>query len=148
MAAKDHCKNNGPEGKMGHEGADGSKPDNRMDRYGSRRGHWGENIAYGMHSGTDVVAGLFVDDGVPGRGHRTNMMKPEFTQCGVGEGPFAKHDWNMTTLNYASGYEAKMLIMKDQKKFEAALAEYQASKAQSVDFCTTKEECAAQSIQT
>lgn len=42
-----------------------------------------ENISYGYGNGRDVVAQLLVDDGVPGRGHRTNLLKPQLSHSGV-----------------------------------------------------------------
>jgi len=52
-----------------------------------RHGKWlrtmGENIAYGPKSGRDIVASLLIDDGVPGRGHRHNIMNEKFGVVGI-----------------------------------------------------------------
>ena len=38
----------------------------------------GENIAYGTTGGEAVVIALFIDDGVPSRGHRTNIFSNSY----------------------------------------------------------------------
>ena len=89
MSARDHCADNGPKGLLGHDGADGSKPHERMERYGERSGGFtAENIAYSLTEGVKVVVALVVDDGVPSRGHRHNIFNKDLKQCGVSSGPF------------------------------------------------------------
>jgi uncharacterized protein YkwD len=71
-----------------------------MDRYGKFSGSAGENIAYGHSScGAQIVAQLHIDDGVPNRGHRTNMYMPAFTQVGIFTGKHKKYR-HETVLNY------------------------------------------------
>ena len=53
----------------------------------------------------DVVLQLFVDDGVPSRGHRTNIMKPEFKFMGSNSGGHAKYG-SMTAIGYAAGFKS------------------------------------------
>lgn len=84
QAALDHAKDQSESGLLGHDGADQSNPQSRVERYGQWLNTMGENIAYGQLTGREVVVGLLVDDGVPGRGHRKNIFNPGFTTIGVG----------------------------------------------------------------
>jgi uncharacterized protein YkwD len=88
FAAKDHVTDQSKTGQTGHNGSDRSTPETRMKRYGTFSGSWtlGENIAYGDTTGRDIVCSLLIDDGVPNRGHRTNIMNKAFTQTGVASG--------------------------------------------------------------
>lgn len=47
----------------------------------------GENIAYGMLSARAAIVQLIVDDGVPDRGHRTNIFR-HYTQVGIASGKY------------------------------------------------------------
>ena len=73
-ATADHVKDQGPIGGLEHRGTDGSSPARRAER----RGRWvtamAENIAFGDNQARQVVIQLLVDDGVPDRGHRDNIL--------------------------------------------------------------------------
>jgi uncharacterized protein YkwD len=90
-AAKDQVRLQGPKGQTGHSGPDGSAPDSRVRRYDPGRRFLGENIAYGSSRARDIVVDLLVDDGVPGRGHRENLLRKDFFTVGVAVGPHAKY---------------------------------------------------------
>ena len=90
-AAKDQVRLQGPKGQTGHSGPDGSTPDSRVRRYDPGRRFLGENIAYGSSRARDIVVDLLVDDGVPGRGHRENLLRKDFFTVGVAVGPHAKY---------------------------------------------------------
>lgn len=81
-AAKDHATDKSVSGKTGHDGSDGSTPNSRMDRYKNRI-NVGENISYGNNTAFDIVYQLMVDDGVPSRGHRDNIMNSQYDLCGL-----------------------------------------------------------------
>ena len=81
-----------------HEGSNGSTPQERMAASGyffdpqKTRGS-GENLAWsgifpGLPNATTTTAdlhrGLFVDEGVEGRGHRLNILNPDFKEVGIG----------------------------------------------------------------
>jgi uncharacterized protein YkwD len=96
-------------GQFGHSGANASTPGTRMQAAGYQftgSWSWGENIAVqgtsGMPDVRDYVQllhqGLFVDEGIDGRGHRLNLLKASFREIGVGtkEGGF---DFQSATLN-------------------------------------------------
>lgn len=60
---------------IGHKGSDGSQPFDRAQRYFDSISLYGENIAYGSSKiAIDVLTQLIIDDGVPDRGHRTNIF--------------------------------------------------------------------------
>ena len=46
-AARDHCNDIGPKGKISHVGSDGSQPWERIERYGEWGGEVAENISFG-----------------------------------------------------------------------------------------------------
>ncbi|MDR0443449.1 MAG: hypothetical protein LBH44_08600 [Treponema sp.] len=108
LAAKDHVTDQSKTGQTGHTGSDKSTPQIRMNRHGGFGGTYslGENIAYGETTGRNIVVGLLVDDGVPGRGHRENIMKQTFTQTGTAYGTHTQYRTSCT-ITYASGYKSK-----------------------------------------
>lgn len=105
LAAKDHVTDQSKTGQVGHNGSDNSTPETRMKRYGVFRGSWtyGENISYGDVSGRDIICSLLIDDGVPNRGHRTNIMNKAFTQTGTGIGTHKQYRTSCA-IGYAHGY--------------------------------------------
>ena len=105
LAAKDHVLDQSRTGQTGHNGSDRSTPETRMKRYGvfGRSFTLGENIAYGDTTGRDIVCSLLIDDGVPTRGHRTNIMNRAFTQTGVSFGTHTQYRTS-STITYANGY--------------------------------------------
>lgn len=107
LAAKDHVADQSATGQTGHNGSDRSTPEIRMKRYGIFSGSWrlGENIAYGDTSGREIVCSLLIDDGVPNRGHRTNIMNKDFTQTGAGYGTHTQFRTSCT-ITYAKGYNS------------------------------------------
>jgi len=103
LGAKDHSIDQGKSGRTGHDGSDRSTPFTRIQRYGKGYTYAGENIAYGTATGRDIVIQLLVDDGVPSRGHRTNIMNRNFTQTGVSAGVHPQYR-TICVIVYANGY--------------------------------------------
>lgn len=66
-----------------------------MQRKANIVGANGENLAYGLITGKEAVIGLIVDDGVPDRGHRTNVFNAAWVDVG---NFFGKH------LTYGTGF--------------------------------------------
>ncbi|GMO38143.1 MAG: hypothetical protein Ta2F_14260 [Termitinemataceae bacterium] len=108
LAAKEHATDQSKTGQTGHNGSDKSTPESRMKRFGTFSGSYtlGENIAYGSTTGRDIVCDLLIDDGVPNRGHRTNIMNKAFTQTGAGYGTHTQYRTSCT-ITYAYGYDSK-----------------------------------------
>jgi hypothetical protein len=102
-AAKDHVEDTGPSGITGHTGKDGSSLSQRVNRYGKWDGSVGENISYGGSTGRDIVIQLLIDDGVPSRGHRTNIMNKSFEFIGVAIGPHKQFRF-MCVKDFANKY--------------------------------------------
>ena len=102
-AAADHVADQGPIGGLEHDGTDRSDPDRRASRYGRWIQGIAENIAYGENSAREVVIQLLVDDGVPDRGHRNNMLDPHWGVGGVACGPHLLYR-QMCVMDYAVNY--------------------------------------------
>lgn len=102
--ARDHVEDRGPTAELGHVGSDGSRPWDRIARYGTWLGTAAENIAYGPATGREVVVQLIIDDGVHDRGHRTNIFTGAFRVAGVACGPHVTY-LVMCVVTYAEGYE-------------------------------------------
>jgi uncharacterized protein YkwD len=101
-AAADHCADQA-DGSFGHEGKDRSHAGQRIARYGSFSGCWGENISYGKSSARDVVLALIIDDGLPARKHRKNIFNPSFNYAGAAFGRHARFG-TMCSMDFAGGY--------------------------------------------
>lgn len=114
-AAADHVRDQGPKGATGHEGSDGSKPWDRVGRYGTWDVVVGENLSYGPDRARRVVMGLIIDDGVPDRGHRTNIFSDEFRFIGVACGSHRTFR-TMCTIDYAADFRED----PDSPSFEVA----------------------------
>lgn len=91
--ARQHVADTGRRGMVGHDGSNGNSFAKRIARLPSGAGVrvGGENISYGHDEGREVVMQLLVDDGVPSRGHRENLLNPEFNAGGIGCGYHRKY---------------------------------------------------------
>ncbi len=89
-AARDHAYEQGETGATGHVSRDGASPGDRVRRHGGDI-YVGETIAYGARDPEAVVRNLIVDDGVPGRGHRTLIFSDRYHYAGVGCGEHARY---------------------------------------------------------
>jgi uncharacterized protein YkwD len=101
-AAADHCADQA-NGGFGHEGRDRSHAGQRIARYGSVTGGWGENLSYGKSSARDVVLALIIDDGLPARKHRQNIFNASYSVAGAAFGPHARFR-TMCSMDFAGGY--------------------------------------------
>lgn len=67
---------------LGHYGKDGSDLTKRLNKFGVP-GKSGENITNWEDTPEDVTLALLIDDGVPGRHHRENVLNPKFQLFGA-----------------------------------------------------------------
>lgn len=102
LSARDHARDQGPIGAMGHIGTDGSKPHARIKLY-CKLQKSAENLQFGNVAPRDIVKQLLIDDGVPNLGHRKNIFLAEVDRVGVAIGPH-KNFGRMCVQNFASGY--------------------------------------------
>jgi uncharacterized protein YkwD len=107
-AAKDHAEDQGETTSTGHTGSDGSTPFDRLGRYGEWLRTAGENIDYGNNNGRRIVLSLLIDDGVASRGHRKNILNPEYKVIGVACGPHQQYR-HMCVIDFAGGFKKKAM---------------------------------------
>jgi uncharacterized protein YkwD len=79
QAAAVQSKAQAARGRIGHDGADGSKPMQRAARAGFRAKIASENVASGQKSFSDAMKSWEGSSG-----HRENLLRPEVTAIGVG----------------------------------------------------------------
>ncbi len=106
QGARDHVEVQGRSGTVGHDFNEGSRPWDRISRYGTWKKTVGENIAYGSSRPRDVVISLIIDDGIPKRGHRQNIFNPNFRVVGVSLGPHTIYG-TMCVIIFAGDYLEK-----------------------------------------
>lgn len=102
-AAADHVQDmaNTP-GLRGHAGSNGSTSSERIQRYGQFQVTCGENIDYGMTGARNIVVHLLIDDGVPSRGHRKNLLEPQFKCLGAAFGSHTEYRCSCV-IDFAGG---------------------------------------------
>lgn len=84
-AAKKHAEdNNAHNWRLLHTGSDGSLPWDRIRKFSPAMRFGNENIAgsTGKPTPRDIVIQLLVDAGIPGYGHRANLLNPHWTHVG------------------------------------------------------------------
>lgn len=103
-AARDHAIDQGKTGAVGHTGSDGSNPSDRINKYGKYMIVAAENISYGHNIARRIVLTLLVDDGVPSRGHRDNIMRNEFKYAGIAFGSHPEYRY-ICVIDFVSDYK-------------------------------------------
>lgn len=103
-AAKDHVRDQGPRGAIGHRSRDGSEIEGRINRYGRWQKAFGENISYGESTARMIVTAWIIDDGVRDRGHRKNIFTPDFRAAGIACGDHAAFK-SICVVDFAAGYQ-------------------------------------------
>jgi uncharacterized protein YkwD len=103
-AARDQARDQEASGKTGHTGSDGSSTILRINRYGKWERATGENIDYGNADARRIIASFLVDDGVASRGHRKNLLDPNFEAVGVAVGPHPVYR-AMCVIDFAGSYK-------------------------------------------
>lgn len=105
-AANDHLKDQGKSGKTGHKGKDGSSVRQRIERHGAWQKRIAENIAYGTTSARQTIILLLIDDGKKKRGHRANLLHPDFNFIGVAYGKHPVYN-TMCVTEFAGGMNSE-----------------------------------------
>ena len=82
QAAKDHGIDQKPTGDVNHEGRDGSWPWDRVRKACPNMQDGNENLVAGTPSIRTAVILLLIDEGIPTRGHRKTLLKPEWKYVG------------------------------------------------------------------
>jgi Cysteine-rich secretory protein family len=88
-----------------HKGSDGSFSDVRANRFGSWAGSIKENLAAGTENGREIVLQWIVDDGFPSRGHRNNLLEPNFRKVGISFGKTPTNGYVTVAVFANSFYE-------------------------------------------
>jgi uncharacterized protein YkwD len=99
-SAAAHVADQGPGGRVGHLGSDGSTASQRMRAKGVWAGYSAENISFGFDQAEAVVRQLIIDDGVAGRGHRKAIFDAGLSKAGVGCGPHRLYNY-MCVIDFA-----------------------------------------------
>jgi len=93
-------------GGIGHITRDGTTPQKRIEKYGIWDICSAEDITYGSYEARQIVIFLLIDDGVPDRAHRKNILNPCFHFAGVSYGNHPTYE-SMCVIDYAGEYKTK-----------------------------------------
>jgi uncharacterized protein YkwD len=88
-SAQEHALSSGQKGTIGHQNM--SK---RFKTHAPRYNMSGENCDYGNENAMGIVMSLLIDEDVPDKGHRKNILEPKFIAVGVAIRPHKKYDHN------------------------------------------------------
>lgn len=81
--AMQHARDMGNTGKTGHTGSGGMTFAKRSSAVLKTGNNMAESLQYGYEKGRDIVMDLLVDEGVPGTGHRKQMLDAGFRFVGI-----------------------------------------------------------------
>ncbi|MDP3913509.1 MAG: CAP domain-containing protein [Bacteroidota bacterium] len=93
-------------GGIGHIARNGSTPQKRIEKYGEWDICSAEDITYGSFEARQIVIFLLIDDGVPDRGHRENILNPCFRFAGVANGNHPDYQ-TICVIDYAGEYKTR-----------------------------------------
>ena len=93
-------------GGIGHITRNGSTPQNRIEKHGTWDICSAEDITYGSFEARQIVIALLIDDGVPDRSHRKNILNPCFNYAGVANGKHPSY-LSICAIDYAGDYKSK-----------------------------------------
>jgi uncharacterized protein YkwD len=120
-AAADHCAEQAGGG-MSHSGRGGSNTGDRINRYGTWGGTWGENLSCGRRGARETVIALIIDDGLGSRKHRKNIFSPSFGYAGAAIGQHAQYH-TICSIEFAGDYAEQGQVAQRGRATERALAE-------------------------
>lgn len=93
-------------GGTGHISRKGANTQQRIEKYGEWNICSAENITYGSYDARQIVIFLLIDDGVPNRGHRENILNSCFQFAGVANGRHPSYD-TLCVIDFAGDYKTK-----------------------------------------
>jgi uncharacterized protein YkwD len=82
-ALQSHLKYLARTSSLSHTGEKGAKPHERIKGAVPLAKETGENLIVGIETPESALISLLLDDGVPSRGHRNNLLSPVFTHMAV-----------------------------------------------------------------
>ena len=97
--ARTHTDKQGKTKEAGHDTPGGKSFKKRFRKYIKKGFVVGENISYGEKEARHIVAQLLIDDGVKSRGHRKNILDPDYTMTGTACGSHGKYAY-MCTIDF------------------------------------------------
>lgn len=116
VAAMDHGSDISQNNIFSHTSSNGASIKDRVERYCLWRGSLGENMDFGSNNARDIVINLLIDDGVPSRGHRKNILSPDYKVLGAAIGPHSMFQY-CCVINFSCKIIGKDQIMRrDIKK--------------------------------
>jgi uncharacterized protein YkwD len=86
-SAASHAADQGEHDSFEHTGSDGSSAGERMRHEGVWAGLLAEEMSAGDMSAADLVRQMIIDEDVPDRGHRNDLLDPTLKRAGVGCAP-------------------------------------------------------------
>ena len=92
-AAALHATDMGNRGMVGHNSSDGTACFTRIGKY-YKCGNAAENCSYGYSDALDIVMQLLIDDGLPGVGHRVNILNATYNAMGTSIKPHKGYRYN------------------------------------------------------
>lgn len=105
-AAEELMKDQQKYGGIGHISRKGANLQKRIEKYGAWDICSSEDITYGSSEALQIVISLLIDDGVPNRGHRENILNPCSRFAGVSRGSHPTYQ-SMCVIDYAGDYKSK-----------------------------------------
>jgi uncharacterized protein YkwD len=106
-AARDLVADQQKHGGIGHITRNGLTPQKRIEKYGTWDICSAEDITYGSFEARQIVIALLIDDGVPDRGHRKNILNPCFQFIGIAFGSHQTYK-SMCVIDFAGDYRNKI----------------------------------------
>lgn len=100
--------------KLMHTGSDGSEPWDRITSSSPAMSFGNENIAGNsmeIVTARDIVIQLLIDSGIPGYGHRYNLLDPAWTYCACKHDLFKGMHWWIQNF----GVKKKLIFFKLKK---------------------------------
>jgi hypothetical protein len=93
-AAAHHAHDTGHHGLVGHDSSDGTPLAARLEKYHKEGGTVAESIVYGYKHALDIVMQLLIDEAVPTKINRKNVLSDNFKHIGVSIKHHKLHEHN------------------------------------------------------